>query len=230
MLKIVDDTDGVPGWPSPPDGSLARLRTGEEIHLDQADGQERVRLTSSRGELIFEYDPVRRVTRLNVPEGDLQLAAPTGGIDLAAAHGVRLSTPRRVEIDGGAGVHLHSGSAAAGDRTAAQLDPGRLTLSGALLELLASRGEVRVDDLRYVGTRLNSALSDARISLDKLDVAAETVTRTATNVYDTVRGLLQSRAGRARTIVEKTFHIKSNKLFAKADQAIKINGEKIYLG
>jgi len=209
---------------------VIRLETGEEVRLASAGQGQRVEIRSPAGELLFEYDPAAGLTRVHIPQGDLQFVVPHGKVDFAAAHGVRMATPGAIEMEGTQGVSLQAGSALRGDRASAEVAPGRMKLSAGLFELLAAQGLLRLEDLSYAGRTLSAGLEAARLRLDKLESVAGVVTSKAKRFLQDVEGLLQTRAGRARTVVERSYHVKSERVYMQADDAVKINGDKIHLG
>ena len=70
----------------------------------------------------------------------------------------------------------------------------------------------------------------ARTVARRIETLATTVIERAQNTYRKVEGLAQLRAGRMRTLVDATYHIKSKKTYLRADTDVKIDGKRIHLG
>lgn len=94
----------------------------------------------------------------------------------------------------------------------------------------ARRGHLRIDETLLAGKRLDADLDTARLTLRRLETTARTVVEKARDVYRTVDRLVQTRAGRIRTLVSGALYLKSRKAFLKSEKDFKIDGEKIHLG
>jgi len=63
-----------------------------------------------------------------------------------------------------------------------------------------------------------------------LETRAATVISHAGNVYETVEELAQLQAGRQRTLIQGSCHLKARDAFMKAEKDFKVDGEQIHLG
>jgi len=190
---------------------------------------ETLRVFSHRGELLFEYDPVGSKTRLNVPAGDLEIAADAGSIGFVAAHDVRFHA-QSIEVTGQNGIRLAIGRAIGKMLSAVSLRPGGVEMSAPDVAVTAKHGRVHVEKARCTGKRCDILFGHFRLAADKLETVAETVIDKAKNVYRTVKGLFQTKSGRVRTVVESTFHLKAENAHLKTSEDFKVKGEKIHLG
>jgi len=108
------------------------------------------------------------------------------------------------------------------------------------LELRTEDGDIRLNAANKVCLRSQSLemeshklklhASYAKLTFDRLETATDTLIENAKNVYRSVKQLTQLRTGRMRTLVNETYHFKSNKAMIKAEQDYKVNAEKIHLG
>ena len=69
-----------------------------------------------------------------------------------------------------------------------------------------------------------------RLLAGRLETVARTVMSNAENVYQKVEKLAQLQAGRVRTLVRSSWHIKARDTILKAEKDYKVNAEKIHLG
>ena len=215
MLKKADP-NGTWDLPDDLDRTEVALPSGERA---RARGATTLEIVDAAGELIFAYDAAAGVTRLRVPAGSLQILTD-GDLELGAAGRVRLH---------GREVQLQSGDDEAG-RASVELRSGEATLESRRLAVQAERGDVTIDTATWVGRRLRGTLGEAKVAVGKLRWMADTVRSRAREAYHVVEGLSQTRAGRVRTLVEDSFHLRAQDLFMKARRDTKIDGEQIYLG
>lgn len=183
-----------------------RPRESEPCSVTLADGAraeaagEALRVFSKRGELLFEYDAVTGRTRVSIPDGDLEIATRRGAIDLVAAEGIRLSSPKRLE------------------------------LSSTELGVQAERGDLRLRETTFAGERLSGFFDSLKLAARRSESVAETVIAKARNVYRSVDELAQLEAGRVRTFVSDLYQLHSRTASLKAKKAFRVDGEKIHLG
>lgn len=90
----------------------------------------------------------------------------------------------------------------------------------------AAQGRIVFDSGR--GLELNAP--QIRVHSGKFELFAETLVERLGNVYRKVKGLLQTCAGRRRTVVEGTSYEQAERAVLLADKDVKIDGEKIHLG
>ncbi len=94
----------------------------------------------------------------------------------------------------------------------------------------AHKGDIRIEEAVYTGKKLLGNIGHAKLIAERLETAAQTMIEKAQNLFQSVDELCQLRTGRMRTLVQKTFHFKTNKAFVKAEDDYKIRAEKIHLG
>jgi hypothetical protein len=98
------------------------------------------------------------------------------------------------------------------------------------MNLLANRGDVQIGVLKYAGERFSGAVKEAKLVADKLNTVADLVKQQAKSVFQNVEGLIQTRAKRARSLFEQSYHLKGRNVHLKAEEDAKIDGKQIHLG
>ena len=96
--------------------------------------------------------------------------------------------------------------------------------------LAAGKGRFYLGECDFLAKRFLGRIARSKLILGRLESVAGDVIQRVRNVFSTVAGLSQLRAGRMRTLVESTVHLKAAKVYQKAEGDFKINGEKIHLG
>jgi len=211
-LYIVGVLDFAPSEPAA--RNVLELPGGGRAELAGAPEEEKFRLFSGAGRLILEYDPKTEKCSVEAPSGDLEFRAGSGDIVLDSPKSIRLVS---------SGCRGESPSALI-------LDSEGISLSGPRVGIAAKKGEVRIDETHYAGKIFSGSIGTVRLVMDRLESTAGTAVQKVKNLYQTVEELAQVQAGRMRTLIAATWHMKSNKMFLKAEEDVKVKGEKIYLG
>ncbi len=204
-----------------PDGSYASI--------EGAIDEQKLCVFSSRNELMFQYDPKTGQARIVSDAQNLVIDAPKGDIELNAAKNIRLSGDA-IELNGSSGIGLSVGTIFESLRSAFSLKPGQINLSGQHVKVSAKQGRIFIDDLRNHMKSVVSKMGDARLVVDRLETAANSIIEKAKNTYRSTENLNQLKAGRMRMLINSTFHLKSKSSIIKAKDDVKVKGEKIHLG
>lgn len=132
--------------------------------------------------------------------GAAEIAAPAGDLTLAAPAG-------RVVVRAAEGLEVRAGE----EGTEAQLrvDRERATV-------VAPRVEVRAAELVQ--------------TVERLEVSATRLVERTRDTFREAAGLLQTRAGRARTLVEDAFGLWSRRTTLASREETSIDGSKVLLG
>ncbi|MBC3766671.1 DUF3540 domain-containing protein [Neptunicella marina] len=107
---------------------------------------------------------------------------------------------------------------------------GEITMNSQQFDLSAAKGNIKILDTSYQGLRLGVTIEKTKLLLGKINSTVGRIIEKAANVYRQVDNLHQIKAGRMRTVVDGTYHIKGQRLIEKADKEVRIDGEKINLG
>jgi len=107
---------------------------------------------------------------------------------------------------------------------------GKLSLSGDELAMQAREGEVQIGKLSYVGVALVSCLDTVRLTARCIDSVTERLVQRISRCYRTVEEFEESRIGRLRLLIREKFFLASKDAHIRAEEVVKVNGEKILLG
>ncbi len=212
-----------------PEAAGLDLPDGSRVELRGQGDQTRVEIRSKDRELVLEWDPAKNVARVRVESGDLEFTAKRGDIRFDAAGDIRLRG-QAVEIDGRERLRLGVRDAAGRLSTALSLVSQRLQLTAPAVNIEAGRARVHAREIDCSSDRLAARVASAKLRLGNLSVTADQIIQNAKDVYSTVANLSQLRAGRVRTLVESSFHLKSRHTHMKSEMDFKVQAEKIYLG
>lgn len=138
---------------------------------------------------------------LRAAEGDLTLEAPAGRVTIVARDG----------------VVLRSGESA-------------VTVADAGIDARAARAELGAGEARLVARSLTTVAESARHVAGVVEVEATRVVERVKNAYREVEELAQTRAGRVRVVARAAMHLMSGRAVIRAEQDVKVKGEKIHLG
>ena len=133
--------------------------------------------------------------------GKTTLTVPKGDIDLCAQQG---------------SIHLNAAE--------------EITLSSAKFALDTAKGKINITEATYQGMKLGVSVERTKLFLGKLNSTVGRLIEKAKNVYRQVDNLNQLKAGRMRTLVDGSYHLKSERIVEKAEKEVRIDGDKINLG
>ncbi len=237
----------VPGWkPGPGDRVLALGAADDGIYVlgviglpepqpiplgggivaeFQAEGEPLV-VRNRDGQVLFRFDATS--SSLQLESEDLDLSTHSRSLRLRASERLELAG-RKVVISGedsleaGVGAGDGAGSRLKIDRTALRLDSEHLFMQ-------ARTALARIADLRWAGTVWRGSVERATLTAGRLETSVDVAVQSARELFQRVRGLHQSTAGRARQIVDGTIQVKAKKVMYRALGAFKVRGDKIHLG
>ena len=205
---------------SPAAATVVEARDGSRAALESTDTGEAIRVRDGRGRLLFEHRADEGRSIVHVPEGDLEIVVPGS---------LRISAGAELALTGAQGVRLSSGDADASPPCAVHLTEGQASVTAPRLTIEADHADVRVDEARITARTLESAVDHVLQVVETLEVRAGRVIERAKETYREVEGLAQTRAGRLRLVAEETLHLLGRRAQIKAQEDLKLKGEKIYL-
>lgn len=143
------------------------------------------------------------VFRYDPTTGSARLRVPRGGLSVAAPEG-------DLTLAAGGTVRLH----------------------GESVELAArSRVRLTVHDLAARAlSSIRLGRRTTRISAERIETVADRLTERVGSAYRHVKELLQTRAGRVRTLVSGTWRARSKRADLKSEENFKVDGRRIHLG
>lgn len=182
------------------------------------------------GEVVFEYHAATGKSRILVPQGDLELVAQQGDIDLVSGRHIRLTAQQGVEIRTPGALRLAVSDALGRIASSLRMTGTETRVQSGHIKVTGRRGDVSLERARYRGQRLDSCIAEVRAVAGRLESVVGTLIEKAKDAYRKVEGLSQLRAGRTRTLVDGTCHLKAGRANLKAEKEFKVDGSTIHLG
>ncbi len=190
----------------------------------------RSRSTTSSGEARFVHDPERGCTRIAVEEGDLELVATGGNIRLVAGGGIDLTGFQPVDIRSRVAVRLSLIDHIGGMLTKLGITRSRTNLAGDAIRVEGEDVRIAARQGTLACEQLNGEFDRVDVNVRRASFTVDTMLTKAKNVYHRVAALWQLSANRTRTVVAETSHHKARRVYTKAVEDVKIDGQKIHLG
>ena len=206
-----------------------RARDGSYVVLAETEEGTSFQVYSKEDDLLIEHDTERKTTKVCAGAGDIEISASGGSMTFEAAEalafrGETISLQGRRRID--AGVRDQSGRRAS---TLSLAEHGA-SLQGAHLRLTAGRAGLFIDELKVTGRKILGNIVQATITADRLETRAQSVVSKTRNFFQAVENLAQLKAGRMKTLVRATYHLKTKTSVLKSDDDFKVKADRINLG
>ncbi len=189
------------------DGSSARVEPDGALSVRDAEGA-----------LVFERRDGKSI--VHAAEGSIAFRA-AGTIDLEAELGVRIRSGREVRLE----VAPPGGE----PRTSVRLGRRAIEVASRVLGASVSSAVLDVGEGLVRAKVMQTEGGTLRQSFERIETNAGHLFERARETYREVETLAQTRAGRLRVIARDTVHLLSKHTLVKADEDVKIKGEKIYL-
>ena len=106
----------------------------------------------------------------------------------------------------------------------------RLQLSSPAMDITSQRARLFFEEVKIAGKSLLGRITDVQFVGRQMESVADTVIAKAKNVYRTISELSQLKAGRQRTLIENSCHMKARKMILKSETDFKVKADKIHLG
>lgn len=147
-------------------------------------------------------------------DGALEIAAPDR-LTLAAKH-IHIEGDESVTV-GGAGARL-------------RLDEDGAAIEATDARVRADRASLTSDRATVIAGRIESTASVVTQRVERLEIEATKIVERARDTFREARELLESRAGRVRTIVQGGFHLIADRTTMRSTEETSIDGKRILLG
>ncbi|MBI4702365.1 MAG: DUF3540 domain-containing protein [Deltaproteobacteria bacterium] len=196
-----------------PDGAVARLEQGA---LELRDPQGRLLLRYRAGE-----------AELCAPQGDFTLAAPQGRVVLRAASDIELDAPRDLRQHAGERIELRLGRE---QEPSVQLDRERAELRSPEVAVRAGRARVDATEATVAARTIHTVAERLAQRVQRYELSAGRLLEHSREAFYEVADLLQIRAGRMRTLVERLFELRSRRTAMVSEQETRVDGKKVLLG
>lgn len=231
VIGLLTPENSEPGGP-PRRSATLKMKNGACAVVDHSNSAADtgvLQIFSKRKELLFEYDPDAEKVRVMVASGDLEFSTHNGNITLSSAHNINLNA-QDIVMTGRTGFRLGVADAVGKLRSVLSIGPQKMKLNSPEVDMTAKRSLLHIDETRYVANRFHGKIGYVQLMTQKLETAARTIIETAENIYQTVRSLSQLKAGRKRTVIDSTYHLKAKRGILKTDDDFKVMADKIHLG
>lgn len=226
----------IPAVRAPSEERIA-TRDGASARLERSGESESLTVRDRMGRLMFQYDAATGQGTLIMPEGDLRLCAPRGGIELHAAHGIRATAGGALSLTSAVGIELEARAsrghpAPQGPERSGtmHLSPEQVAIAGDTLRVDAGQSELHLGETHAWAGTLRAAVDRAELGFGQVVRRAERVIDHAENVYQRVTELCELKAGRLRTLVNDSAWLKAGELTLLAKHDVRVDGEHINLG
>jgi len=168
---------------------------------------------------------------------DLVLSAPSGSIRIDAALDVAISAERDATLVGTRRAALRvDGAREDEEATPADLasrvvvERKGVTVAGPSVEAHAKRARLISAGADVIAQAIRSSATTIETRARKIDVTAEQVVRRAKDVLDEISGLVETRAGRVRSLVRGAFSLKSKTTTMRSSEDTSVDGRRVLLG
>lgn len=199
-----------------PDGARAVL-VGNALELVDREGRLLVRYVDG----VAEVAPV---------SGDLRLAAPRGQVRIEAGTDVVVSAQRDVAIRGDRSAELAAGEPNIELPSAVRVEARGAELTGSHVDVTARATRVTSGEATLVAREARTSATRIDVAATRIETTAEHVVTRAKSLVQNVSGLLESKLGRARTIVEGAFSLRSKSTSMKSKEDTSVDGRRVLLG
>ncbi len=208
---------------------IVRSPNGAYAMLHEADDSPCFQIFSDSGELVVEYDPETRKTKIFSGPGDVDLKMPEGNM--------RFQSSKSISFEAES-IHLKGKEAFNAivednvGRSASSFSMGiqQAKLGCRDLRISASRTHLLSDEFKIITRKVFGNIVDAVINADRLETRAQCIINKVKNIYQTVENLSQLKTGRLKTLIRSTYHLKSRNTVLKSEEDFKVKAERINLG
>ncbi len=212
-------------------GAPIRVSTAEGTYAlknSHEDG-ETLGVYSKNNELLFDYNSNTKKARIFSKAENVVFEAPKGNIEFNAAGKIHFRG-HQVELSGRSGIDVSVGQLFEKARAGLTIKPGKIDVSSQEIKISARRAGLFIEEVRNNIKAVFSRIGSARLIVEKLETTASSIIEKTENAYRTIENLNQVKSGRMRMLIHNTFHLKSKTTVIKAEDDVKVKGEKIHLG
>jgi len=210
--------------PAPlPEAPAPRIVLDDGAYAARRDGA--LELHDAEGRLLFSYR--NGSAELVAPSGDLRLSAPRGSIKLDAQGDVEICSSRDVvqrparraaiEVQGSGMAKL-------------EVDKKTIRASADELAVVTRRSELATGEATVLARKITTKATEIATVVQRYELTARRIVEKSKEAFRDVQGLLQTKAGRTRTIVEGVCSLFTRRTVMVSDKDTSIDGSKVLLG
>ncbi|AKT43710.1 DUF3540 domain-containing protein [Chondromyces crocatus] len=197
-----------------PGGGTATLE-GDTLALRDTEGRLLVRFADGAAEIA-------------APAGDLTLSAPAGRVRVQAALDLELSTDGALLQRAGHRVEVRAGDADIPPQL--RVDAAMTAVASPRVEIKADAAQLTTGQATLVARRVATTATELVQTVERLEVNATRLLERTRDAFREASGLLQTRAGRARTLVDDAYAVWSRRTTLASREETSIDGSKVLLG
>ncbi|MDH5692472.1 MAG: DUF3540 domain-containing protein [Gammaproteobacteria bacterium] len=205
-----------------------RASNGISAQLYKNENSESIQIKNESGALLFEYDCETKKCYLNVPEGDLQLGAPNGNIELIAAKGIKATSAQDISLGSMGRVSIAVG----GDQSSSALHitDSASVWSTPALKVKTEKLGIDADYTVFKGESMDARLNSVKLTANKMEQIVGDMWQRVKSIFVKAEERYDVDSKRMNTRVEKSYRVLSESACIKAEQDMKIDGDRIHLG
>ena len=194
--------------------------------------QEQIKVYAKPGELIFHYDAVTGHAKVNIPKGHLEFISEQGDIEFKAAGQIRLQGDN---INVSAGQSLNMGIDSATAQAAAisptvTMNQAQCIIQSDEFSVTARESSACFNRAQILGKSLTTKLTHAKWHVQNLETVTDILRQKSKNIFQSISGLMQTKAQRQRTHIEETAHTKAKEIYINTENDYKVRADQIHLG
>ena len=206
------------------------LSNGIYAELDKYQEGEKIQVRSKEGDLLFEYDTAQNNTRVNIGFGNLEFITQKGDINFISEGNINFKSKQSVVIESSGSIRATINNTVEKVFSSLTFNRRKIKMSSPELEIVNQRTSIMSEETKYIGNKFSGTFKYGKLITGKLETLADDIICKAKNIYNSVDELAQFKAGRIRTLIKNSLHVKAKNSYLKSEEDFKINGEKIHLG
>ena len=153
-----------------------------------------------RGEIVVQYDAATGSATIAAPGGDLRLAAPMG----------------KVVIDAGTDLELSARA--------------KTSIHSVEFEADADLTRLRSKALDIASGAIEASAQTVVIGVGRWNMTAERVIEKANDIYRNIEGVIETRAGRLRSLIRGATQMRSGTTSIVSKEDTSVDGRRVLLG
>jgi len=208
-----------------------RLTTADGTYalIMKSNSEEKILINSKNGETIFEYDPAAAKSRINLQPGDIEFTA-NGNISFISEGNINFISKQFIEMESRHGIRIFLKDVIGKILSSVSLNHRKIKMSSPDFDIISQKAMIHIEDIKYIGNNFSAVIKKVKLVAGKVESITNEIISRAKNVYNDVDELIQLKAGRVRTLVKSTLHIRSKNSYLRSEEDFKVNAEKIHLG
>lgn len=205
------------------------LPGGGYAEMPSAGAEACVRIYSPEHDLVLQYNPRTRQTRIHADCGGLEVLAADSDILFRAGGQIRMEA-NSVAIEACREVDIKVDDPARGTMSKLCLRSSNADLTAPEVDITADKCKLAADQTDMKGTSLTGELEHIKVKSNRAEFTTGTLVSRCKNVYENVEELCQLCAGRLRMMIQSTWHTRSQNTYLNTREDFKVKADQIHLG